>query len=77
MSHLNLRTDLPHHNSTMSISDSAQRCNELRIDLKAWEKKFAAANQGRKAGRSDIKAEETIGTRIEYTRHFTTALTNL
>ena len=37
-----------------------QRCNGLRLDLKAWEKEFAAANGGRKAGRDDIKADAAI-----------------
>lgn len=32
----------------------------LRQDLKVWEKKFAAQNNGRKAGRDDIKANEEI-----------------
>ncbi|KAH9861625.1 DNA replication regulator sld2 [Plenodomus biglobosus] len=44
----------------MSITDVEQRCNELRQDLKAWEKQFAAQNEGRKAGREDIKANADI-----------------
>ncbi|KAL6707540.1 regulatory particle non-ATPase [Coniothyrium glycines] len=44
----------------MSISANEERCNFLRQDLKAWEKKFAAQNQGRKAGRDDIKANAEI-----------------
>lgn len=33
----------------------------LRQELKAWEKSFAAANGGRKAGRDDIKKDAGIG----------------
>ena len=33
----------------------------LRSDLKAWEKEFAAQNDGRKAGREDIKQNPAIG----------------
>jgi hypothetical protein len=47
----------------MSITEAEQRCNVLRNDLKIWEKKFAAQNDGRKAGRDDIKANEEICTR--------------
>lgn len=44
----------------MSNDEIEQRCNTLRQDLKVWEKKFAAENQGRKAGRDDIKANAEI-----------------
>jgi len=44
----------------MSITDIEERCNVLRQDLKVWEKKFAAQNNGRKAGRDDIKANDEI-----------------
>jgi DNA replication regulator SLD2 len=33
----------------------------LRQELKAWEREFAAANAGRKAGRDDIKQHPSIG----------------
>lgn len=46
----------------MSVTEIEQRCNVLRSDLKLWEKKFAAENNGRKAGREDIKANEEICT---------------
>ncbi|KAL8935328.1 MAG: hypothetical protein Q9211_004750, partial [Gyalolechia sp. 1 TL-2023] len=39
-----------------------QECQKLRLELKGWEKAFAAANQGRKAGREDIKQNAEIGT---------------
>ena len=42
------------------LEDSTQQ--NLRAELKAWEKKFAAENGGRKAGRSDIKQNPEIGT---------------
>lgn len=34
----------------------------LRQELKEWEKSFAASNEGRKAGRQDIKQHPEIGT---------------
>jgi 26S proteasome regulatory subunit N12 len=46
----------------MSNDEIEQRCTELRHELKAWEKKFAAENNGRKAGRDDIKANADICT---------------
>lgn len=33
----------------------------LKEELKIWEKSFAAANNGRKAGREDIKKDAAIG----------------
>ena len=33
----------------------------LRQELKVWEREFAAANGGRKAGRDDIKQHPSIG----------------
>ncbi|KAH6840058.1 DNA replication and checkpoint protein-domain-containing protein [Alternaria alternata] len=44
----------------MSNDEIEQRCTELRHELKAWEKKFSAENNGRKAGRDDIKANAEI-----------------
>jgi 26S proteasome regulatory subunit N12 len=46
----------------MSNDEVEQRCTELRHELKAWEKKFAAENNGQKAGRDDIKANAEICT---------------
>jgi 26S proteasome regulatory subunit N12 len=46
----------------MSNDEIEERCNVLRQDLKVWEKKFAAQNNGRKAGRDDIKANAEICT---------------
>ncbi|KAI9707198.1 MAG: regulatory particle non-ATPase [Candelina mexicana] len=41
----------------------------IRQELKGWEKEFAAANDGRKAGREDIKKNPTIASRYkEYER---------
>lgn len=34
----------------------------LRRELKVWEKQFSTDNEGRKAGREDIKANPDIGT---------------
>lgn len=38
-----------------------EHSNSLRIELKAWEKNFAAANDGKKASREDIKQNLEIG----------------
>jgi len=38
-----------------------ERSNSLRIELKSWEKIFAAANEGKKASRDDIKENSEIG----------------
>jgi uncharacterized small protein (DUF1192 family) len=51
----------------MSIDEIEQRCNVLRQDLKVWEKSFAAQNNGRKAGRADIKANAEICMHSIYT----------
>jgi uncharacterized small protein (DUF1192 family) len=56
----------------MSVTEIEQRCNVLRSDLKVWEKKFAAENNGRKAGRDDIKANEDIC--MHATRNFLTSI---
>ena len=45
---------------TMDRSELETRANELRQELKAWEKSFALQNEGRKAGRDDIKANASI-----------------
>ena len=34
---------------------------DLRAELKEWERAFAAANGGKKAGRQDIKGDPDIG----------------
>jgi hypothetical protein len=38
-----------------------ERSNALRQELKIWEREFAAANNGRKAAREDIKQNPEIG----------------
>lgn len=43
-----------------NYSELNDRCTILRQELKIWEKEFAAAHGGRKAGREDIKANATI-----------------
>ncbi|KAF1350304.1 hypothetical protein EJ07DRAFT_169251 [Lizonia empirigonia] len=53
----------------MSVTGLEQRCNTLRNDLKAWEKQFAAQNNGKRAGREDIKADAVISQKYkEYNR---------
>lgn len=37
----------------------------LKVELKEWEKAFAAAHGGRKAGREDIKQHPDIGMRAQ------------
>ena len=37
------------------------RLSAIRSELKKWEAAFAAANEGRKAGREDIKNDANIG----------------
>lgn len=39
---------------------------KLRQVLKEWEKSFAAAHNGRKAGRDDIKQHPEIGNDLPY-----------
>ncbi|KAF2747066.1 hypothetical protein M011DRAFT_467961 [Sporormia fimetaria CBS 119925] len=41
------------------------RCSTLRLELKAWEKSFAATHDGRKAGREDIKADVVISSKYK------------
>lgn len=38
-----------------------ERAQMLRVELKAWEQGFSAANGGRKASRDDIKQHPAIG----------------
>ncbi|KAL9603680.1 MAG: hypothetical protein Q9219_000999 [cf. Caloplaca sp. 3 TL-2023] len=40
-------------------------CQQLRFELKTWEKSFAAANGGRKAGREDIKQHPEIANKYK------------
>ena len=44
------------------VSARDEQIAALRQELKAWEKAFATANDGRKAGRGDIKKDAVIGT---------------
>ncbi|KAF2495731.1 hypothetical protein BU16DRAFT_572928 [Lophium mytilinum] len=45
---------------TTTNADPNDRCSTLKQELKLWEKDFAAAHNGRKAGRLDIKANASI-----------------
>ena len=45
-------------------TEATKQSNALRLELKAWEKKFAAENEGRKASREDIKRNPDIGTAL-------------
>lgn len=47
--------------STSNDTASKRTVNSLRQELKEWEKTFAIANGGRKAGRDDIKKNPAIG----------------
>jgi hypothetical protein len=46
--------------TTLTTAEAGQ-LNTLRVELKQWEKDFADANGGRKAGRHDIKQDPSIG----------------
>ncbi|KAF2141889.1 uncharacterized protein K452DRAFT_351345 [Aplosporella prunicola CBS 121167] len=46
-------------------SDLSTRCGAVRAELKTWEKQFAAANGGRKAGRGDIKVNASIASKYK------------
>ena len=41
--------------------DAEKRASKLRLELKEWERTFALAHDGRKAGRDDIKEHPDIG----------------
>lgn len=54
---------------TMILSTTdANQLNSLRAELKQWEKTFADANGGRKAGRHDIKQDPIIGIYLSFHR---------
>ena len=42
-------------------NELTERSNVLRVELKLWEKTFAADNNGQKASRDDIKKNPDIG----------------
>lgn len=48
--------------SIVKAEELLDRSQSLRAELKAWERQFAASNQGQKAGREDIKKNAEIGT---------------
>jgi hypothetical protein len=50
---------------TEPITNVELICNDLRGELKAWEKQFAALNGGRKAGRDDIKGNAAIAAKYK------------
>ncbi|KAI9370145.1 DNA replication/checkpoint protein [Aspergillus egyptiacus] len=53
----------------LAISEIATRATTLRAELKEWEREFAAAHGGRKAGRDDIKRVPEIAAKYkEYGR---------
>lgn len=45
---------------TDDVETNKTAIKDLRHELKAWEKSFAAANGGRKAAKDDIKKDATI-----------------
>jgi hypothetical protein len=47
--------------SMLTHDHVAQQSASLRTELKEWERAFAAANGGRKAGRDDIRKDEVMG----------------
>lgn len=42
-------------------TEMTEKSNTLRLELKAWEKSFAATHDGKKASREDIKQNPNIG----------------
>jgi hypothetical protein len=56
--------------SSAAASEIAANAAALRAELKEWERGFAAANGGRKAGRNDIKQIPEIGMSILPTAGF-------
>ncbi|KAL4980638.1 DNA replication/checkpoint protein [Aspergillus desertorum] len=55
--------------ATVAVSEVATQAATLRAELKEWERGFAAANGGRKAGRGDIKKVPEIAAKYkEYSR---------
>ncbi|OKL61852.1 hypothetical protein UA08_02859 [Talaromyces atroroseus] len=50
--------------TTLSTADASE-LNTLRAELKQWEKAFADANGGRKAGRHDIKQDPEIAAKYK------------
>lgn len=46
---------------TPKAAKSSDTSNRLKVELKEWEKAFAAAHSGRRAGREDIKQHPDIG----------------
>lgn len=55
-----------HLEALRSREEAAEKAVAVRKELKDWEKEFAAANGGRKAGRDDIKQNPHIGTYVYY-----------
>ncbi|KAJ5396733.1 hypothetical protein N7509_004846 [Penicillium cosmopolitanum] len=49
-----------HPDALCSREEAAEKATAVRQELKVWEKEFAAANGGRKAGRDDIKQNPHI-----------------
>lgn len=45
----------------LTTTESHKLSRNLRLELKEWEQSFAAAHQGRKAGREDIRQHPNIG----------------
>ncbi|KAL4796902.1 DNA replication/checkpoint protein [Aspergillus venezuelensis] len=55
--------------ATVAAPEIASHATALRAELKGWERAFAAANEGRKAGRADIKNNPEIAAKYkEYSR---------
>ena len=48
----------------VSRAEVAEQAVTLRAELKVWEKAFASAHGGKKAGREDIKQNPDIGRSI-------------
>ena len=49
-----------------TVTGSDTLAKRLRLQLKEWEQSFAAAHEGRKAGREDIKQHPKIGQKLPF-----------
>ncbi|KAL4779404.1 DNA replication/checkpoint protein [Aspergillus varians] len=55
--------------TSIAVTEIATQAAALRAELKEWERAFAAANEGKKAGRGDIKKAPEIAAKYkEYSR---------
>lgn len=72
MSHtLSIITDKMSVFETPRTTSAHDEALKIRLELKEWERLFAATHDGRKASRGDIKQHPDIGIPFSYTIHTT------